>query len=61
MDRIERRLDELTVRMANVEGTLASVIQQLGNLAAADATQQLAIDSINSRLDRIERRLELSH
>ena len=60
LDRVEHRLDELTGRMANVEGSLASVIQHLGHLAGADASQQLAIDHVNQRLDRIERRLELA-
>ncbi len=58
-DRIERRLDELLRRVANLEAGQASVIQHLGNLAAADAQQQLAADRANERLDRIERRLEM--
>jgi hypothetical protein len=58
-DRIERKLDELIGRVANLEGGQASVIQHLGNLAAADAQQQLSADHANQRLDRIERRLEL--
>ena len=58
-DRIERKLDELIGRVANLEGSQASVIQHLGNLAAADAQQQLSADHANQRLDRIERRLEL--
>ncbi|WP_206743668.1 hypothetical protein, partial [Acidithiobacillus thiooxidans] len=32
----------------------------LGTLAAADAQQQLTSDGFNQRLERIERRLELS-
>ena len=58
-DRIERKLDELIGRVANLEGSLASVIQHLGNLAAAGAQQQLSADHANQRLDRNERRLEL--
>ena len=61
MDRVESKLGDLTLRMANVESGLASVIQHLGNLAVADAGQQSAIDHVTVRLDRIERRLELSH
>ena len=60
LDRMERRLDELTARQANVEGQLVSVIQHLAHFAAADASQQVAIDNIGRRLDRIERRLELA-
>ena len=61
LDRVERKQDELVGRIANLEGALASMMQHLGNLAAADAAQQLAIDNVSRRLDRIERRLELSH
>ena len=60
LDRVETKIGDLTVRMANVESGQASIIQHLGHLAAADAAQQLAIDHINTRLDRIERRLELA-
>ena len=60
LDRVERKIAELTTRAANLEGGQASIIQHLGHLAAADATQQLAIDNVNDRLDRIERRLELA-
>jgi uncharacterized coiled-coil protein SlyX len=61
LERVERKVDELTGRVGNLEGSLASVMQHLGHLAAADAAQQLAIDNVSLRLDRIERRLELSH
>ncbi|HET9114233.1 MAG TPA: hypothetical protein VFN66_10260 [Burkholderiales bacterium] len=59
-DRMERKQDELTRRVSNLEAGLASVIQHLGHLAAADAQQQLAADGFNLRLERIERRLELA-
>lgn len=57
---IECKLDELTRRVSNLEVGQASIIQHLGNLASADAQQQLAADGFNSRLERIERRLELA-
>lgn len=60
LDRVERKMGELTGRVANLESGQASIIQHLGHLAAAYAVQQLAIDNINDRLDRIERRLELA-
>jgi uncharacterized coiled-coil protein SlyX len=60
LDRMERRQDEIIGRIANLESSVAMVMQHLGNLAAADAAQQLAIDNVNRRLDRIERRLELA-
>jgi len=60
LDRMERRLDEITARLTTLEGSVVSIMQHLTNLSAADATQQIAIDNINRRLDRIERRLELA-
>lgn len=59
-ERIERKLEDLTRRVSNLEGGQASIIQHLGNLAAADAQQQLGTDGLNARLDRIERRLDLT-
>ena len=58
-DRIERKLEEMTRRLSNLEAGQASIIQHIGHLASADAQQQLAADGFNSRLERIERRLEL--
>jgi hypothetical protein len=61
LDRIERKLGEHTGRLANLDGGQAAIIQHLAHLAAADAAQQVASDNLSQRLDRIERRLELSH
>jgi uncharacterized coiled-coil protein SlyX len=61
LDRIEHKQDELMGRVANLEASVASLMQHLANLSAADAAQQLAIDNVSRRLDRIERRLELTH
>ena len=60
LDRIERKVEDLTRRVSNLEVGQASIIQHLGHLAAADAQQQLSVDGVNQRLDRIERRLELA-
>ena len=59
-DRIERKLEDLTRRVGNLETGQAAIIQHLGGLAAADAQQQVSIDDLNARLERIERRLELA-
>ncbi len=61
MERVERKQDEVLARIANLEGSVVSIMQHLTNLTAADAAQQVSIDNINLRLDRIERRLELTH
>ncbi len=59
-DRIERKLDEITRRLSNLEAGQASIIQYIGHLASADAQQQVSADGFNSRLERIEKRLELA-
>jgi len=59
-ERIERKLDDLTRHVGNLESGQANIIQHLGTLAAADAQQQLTSDAFNQRLERIERRLELA-
>jgi len=59
-DRMERKLEEITRRLSNLEAGQASVIQHLGHLASADAQQQLSADGFDQRLERIERRLELA-
>ena len=56
---VQGSLGEVKRRLANLESGQASIIQHLGNLAAADAQQQLATDGLGERLVRIERRLEL--
>jgi septation ring formation regulator EzrA len=56
---VQGSLGEIKGRLTNIEGGQASVIQHLGHLAAADAQQQLAIDGLQQRLVRIERRLDL--
>lgn len=59
-DSINRKLDELIRRISNLEAGQASIIQHIGHLAAADASQQLTADGFNERLERIERRLEIA-
>ena len=61
LDRIERKVNEHTGRLANLEGGQAAIIQHLAHLSAADAAQQLTSDHMGDRLDRIERRLELTN
>jgi septation ring formation regulator EzrA len=56
---VQGSLGEIKRRLANLESGQASIIQHLGNLASADAQQQLATDGLSERLVRIERRLEL--
>jgi uncharacterized coiled-coil protein SlyX len=53
VDTIEERMGRVELRLAAVEGHLASLV--LG-----EAGQNSEIDRIRRRLDRIERRLELA-
>ena len=59
LDRVERKVDELKGRLANLEAGQASVIQHIGHLASADAQLQVQSDGFSARLERIERRLDL--
>ena len=61
LERIERVVNDHTGRLANLEGGQAVIVQHLAHFSAADAAQQLAIDHMSSRPDRIERRLELTN
>jgi hypothetical protein len=61
LERLERKQDEMLARQSTLEGHVVSIMQHQAHLAGADASQQLSIDNINMRLDRIERRLELTH
>lgn len=58
-DRIERKLEEVSRRLANLEAGQASIIQHIGHLASVGAQQQVQADGFGERLERIERRLEL--
>jgi uncharacterized coiled-coil protein SlyX len=60
LDRVERDIREIKTRIANLEGGQAAIMQHLTHLSAADAAQQVSIDIINDRLNRIESRLELA-
>ncbi len=59
-DDMKRHLQEVNRRLSNLEAGQGTVIQHLGHLVAADASQQLSMDSLADRIDRIERRLALN-
>ena len=61
LERIESELREVKMRMTNIENGQVSFMKHLAHQAAAHASQQVVIDRMNDRLDRIERRLELSN
>jgi tetrahydromethanopterin S-methyltransferase subunit G len=60
LDRIERRLDELTTRQTETHAAVLGVRRDQVNDAEIAAHLQVQFDSLRARLDRIESRLELS-
>jgi uncharacterized coiled-coil protein SlyX len=59
-ERIERELKEIKTRLGTLEAGQASIVQHIGHLASSIAGQQVAIDHMSERIDRIEHRLELA-
>jgi uncharacterized coiled-coil protein SlyX len=59
-DRIERDLKEIKARLSTLEAGQGSILQHLGHMTSAIASQQVAIDHMSERLDRVEHRLELA-
>ncbi len=59
-ERIERDLREIKGRLAQLEIGGAAIRADIAHLSGDQARQQINIDSLGDRIDRIERRLELS-
>lgn len=59
-DRIERELKEIKARLSTLEAGQGSIVQHIGHLASSIAGQQVALDRMSERIDRIEHRLELA-
>lgn len=53
-------MDDLKARMSSLEAAMLTVKREVVHGEETDARQQIAIDHIVQRLNRIERRLELS-
>ncbi|MET0179113.1 MAG: hypothetical protein ABW194_01360 [Novosphingobium sp.] len=60
-ERIERRLDELTTRQTETHAAVLGLRRDQVADAEVSAQLQVQLDAIRARLDRIERRLELSN
>ncbi|HEU0066233.1 MAG TPA: hypothetical protein VFQ57_03230 [Sphingomonas sp.] len=61
LERIERRLSELTTRQTETHAAVLGLRRDQVNDAETVAHVQVQLDGMKDRLDRIERRLELSH
>ncbi len=58
-DRIERKLEELVVRVGQLELGLAGLRRDFAHSDETGAGMSVRLDRLAERLDRIERRLEL--
>ena len=58
LDDIRGDVNDLKLRMTNVEGSLGQVISQVGYVQTQLAGQALRMDRIDERIARIERRLD---
>ena len=61
LERIEGRLDELTTRQTETHAAVLGLRRDQVNDAEISAHIQVQLDAVRGRLDRIERRLELTH
>ena len=59
-DRIERELKEIKSRITTLEATTSTIMQYLAHLSGSIAEQHVRYYSLDERIQRIERRLELS-
>ena len=59
-DRIERELKEIKGRMPQLEIGIASIRGDLAHMSGDQARQTVTVDTLAERIDRIERRLELT-
>jgi len=60
VDQIADDVTELKHRMTSLEGTMSLVKREVSFGDETDARQQVALDKLVARIERIERRLELS-
>ena len=51
---------ELKNRITNLEGGQATIMQRLGHQSAVSAQQHVSYDRIVDRIEKIEKRLEIS-
>ena len=59
-ERIQFDLREVKAHLSNLESGQASVVQHIANVALGIAGQQVSLDHLSERIERIETRLELA-
>jgi len=60
LERIDRRVGELTTRQTETHAAVVGLRRDQANDAEIVGHLQVQLDGVNDRLDRIERRLELT-
>ncbi len=60
VDQIADDLTDIKHRMTSLEGAMGLIKREVAYGDETDARQQVAMDKLSARLDRIERRLELT-
>ena len=58
--RYEEDLDDLKARMSSLENSMVSVKREVNHGDEVDARQQVSLDKLMKRIERIEHRLELA-
>ena len=57
--RYEDDMDDLKARMSSLENAMVSVKREINHGDEVDARQQVSLDKLMKRIERIEHRLEL--
>ena len=57
--RYEEDMDDLKARMSSLENSMVSVKREINHSDEVDARQQVSLDKLMKRIERIEHRLEL--
>jgi outer membrane murein-binding lipoprotein Lpp len=60
VDQIADDVTDLKLRMSGLEGAMVLVKREVSHGDETDARQQITLDRLAARIERIERRLELS-
>ena len=60
IQKLTNEIEELKMRVSELENSMGTVLSCIGDHYSTGARQQVAIDRINQRMGRIEKRLELA-
>lgn len=61
LERMDRRIEELAIRQTETHAAVLGLHRDQVNDAEVAAHLQVQLDTVRSRLDRIERRLDLTN